>query len=166
MTVKTKAEKEKLLEELDYLAKQMKYNAIKYFKPYEKQKEFYKFGATKRERLLMAGNQVGKTHAGAAEVTYHLTGLYPDWWKGRRWDRGVRCWVAGETSLATRDVQQKKLCGEPGVNEDFGAGLIPLELFVDKPSMSRGVRPASSNARSAASTKRSCRSSSSPTNPA
>jgi hypothetical protein len=40
-----------------------------------------------RERLLMAANQVGKTLAGAAEAAFHLTGRYPDWWEGRRWER-------------------------------------------------------------------------------
>jgi phage terminase large subunit-like protein len=41
-----------------------------------------------------------------------------------------------------RDVQQKKLCGEPGVDELFGTGMIPKDLFVDKPSLARGVTDA------------------------
>lgn len=112
------------------------------FQPYEKQKDFYALGATKRERLLIAGNQNGKTHAGAFEAACHLTGEYPDWWKGRRWDRPTKGWIAGETSLVVRDVQQKKLCGEPGVDELFGTGMIPKDLFADKPSLARGVTDA------------------------
>jgi phage terminase large subunit-like protein len=50
--------------------------------------------------------------------------------------------MAGETSLLARDVQQKKLCGEPGVESAFGTGLIPKEAFADKPSLARGVTDA------------------------
>src|SRR5690606_30164977 len=48
--------------------------------PYEKQRQFHAAGARHRERLFMAGNQLGKTTAGACEVAFHATGLYPDWW--------------------------------------------------------------------------------------
>lgn len=82
------------------------------------------------------------THVGAYEVACHLTGLYPDNWKGRRFEKPTRGWIAGETSLVVRDVQQKKLCGEPGVEDLFGTGMIPKDLFVDRPSLARGVTDA------------------------
>ena len=63
-------------------------------RPYPKQAAFHAAGALHRERLLMAGNQLGKTYSGAAEAAIHLTGRYPDWWEGRRWDRPVRGWAA------------------------------------------------------------------------
>src|SRR5271166_3390803 len=113
--------------------------AFAYFQPYKKQKLFFDLGAEKVERLLIAGNQQGKTHAGAFEVTCHMTGLYPPWWKGRRWDRPTRGWICGETAGAIRDTQQKKLCGEAGVEAEFGTGLLPKHLFVEKPSLARGV---------------------------
>ena len=56
-----------------------------FFEPYDKQKIFFGLGAACRERLLSAGNQLGKSEAGAFETACHLTGIYPDWWKGRRW---------------------------------------------------------------------------------
>ena len=90
----------------------------------------------------MAGNQQGKTETGAAELAYHLTGEYPDDWMGRRFDHPVRAWICGESSVVVRDVQQKKLCGNPGVEADFGTGMIPKERFIDKPSMGRGVTDA------------------------
>jgi phage terminase large subunit-like protein len=127
------------LEALDY---RRTYQQFLDFQPYPKQLEFLNAGATKRERLLIAGNQNGKTHIGAYEAASHLTGLYPDNWKGRRWDRPTKGWIAGETSLVVRDVQQKKLCGEPGVVDLFGTGMIPKDLFVDKPSLARGVTDA------------------------
>lgn len=130
------------LEVLEWIEERKKRNRILYFKPYPKQADFFEMGATKRERLLMAGNQLGKTEAGAVEATYHLTGKYPAGWKGRKWERANRGWAVGESSLLVRDVQQKKLCGEPGVEAAFGTGFIPADLFVDRPSMSRGVTDA------------------------
>lgn len=118
------------------------FHRIDFFEPYPKQQEFFDMGSAKRERLLIAGNQLGKSEAGAVETTYHLTGLYPSWWLGRRFDHPVKCWAAGETGIVTRDVQQTKLCGEPGVEGALGTGLIPRNLFVDKPSLARGVTDA------------------------
>jgi phage terminase large subunit-like protein len=112
------------------------------FQPYAKQKEFMAAGSAFPERLLVAGNQNGKTHIGAFEVACHMTGLYPEWWTGRRFTKPTRGWIAGETSLVVRDVQQKKLCGEPGVEAAFGAGMIPKDLFTDKPSLARGITDA------------------------
>ena len=68
-----------------------------------------------------------------------MTGEYPHWWRGRKFTKPVRAWIAGETSNAVRDNQQRKLCGEPGVEYLFGTGMIPKELFADKPSLARGV---------------------------
>jgi phage terminase large subunit-like protein len=130
---------ERLLREIE---KRKTFRKIDFFVPYTKQQEFFDLGASKRERLFMAGNQLGKTEAGAAEASYHLTGEYPDEWLGRRWERPTKGWIAGVTSLAVRDVQQKKLCGEPGVEAMFGSGLIPKDRFVDKPSLSRGITDA------------------------
>ena len=52
-------------------------NRLAYYKPYEKQRQFHAAGAHARERLLMAGNQLGKTLAGGMETAMHMTGRYP-----------------------------------------------------------------------------------------
>src|SRR5262245_9896377 len=62
-------------------------NKLAHYEPYPKQAAFHSAGALHRERLLMAANQSGKTLAGGMEVAMHATGRYPDWWKGRRFDR-------------------------------------------------------------------------------
>ena len=95
------------------------------YRPYPKQAAFHAAGAVHRERLLMAGNQLGKTTSGAAEAAFHLTGRYPDWWLGRRWDRPVRVWAASETWDVTRDGVQRLLIGEPKDESQWGTGLIP-----------------------------------------
>lgn len=118
------------------------YRKLDFFKAYPKQQEFFDLGAFKRERLLIAGNQLGKSEAGSVEATYHLTGLYPPDWMGLRFTKPVRMWIVGVSSLAVRDIQQKKLCGAPGVDEEFGTGYIPRSCFVERPSLARGVTDA------------------------
>lgn len=133
---------QELLDNLQLASDRRNYRAKDFFTPYEKQVAFCDMGMFKRERLLMAGNQTGKTEIGAFECACHLTGEYPDWWLGRRWDRPTKAWASGITGLSTRDVVQKKLCGEPGVESKFGTGMIPREAFVGKPSLARGVSDA------------------------
>jgi phage terminase large subunit-like protein len=108
------------------------------FVPYERQVQFFEMGATKRERLLCAGNQTGKTQAGAYEMACHMTGLYPAWWTGKRFDHAIHAVAAGEGGLLVRDVIQAKLCGTPGSDEDFGTGMIPKSLLLGK-SAGHGV---------------------------
>ncbi len=79
----------------------------------------------------MAGNQLGKTVAGSFEWAMHLTGKYPDWWEGRRFDLPVRLWAAGETRVSTRDTVQKLLIGEPEKQEEWGTGAIPGDDLID-----------------------------------
>ena len=116
-----------------------RYNKIETFSPYPKQQEFFDLGATKRERMFSAGNQLGKSEAGAVEMTYHLTGNYPSDWFGRRWDRPIKAWAAGADAKVVRKVQQNKLFGEPGLKVAFGSGFIPKRLVVGDPSSARGI---------------------------
>lgn len=107
-------------------------NRLAHYKPYAKQLEFHKAGALPiYERLFMAGNQLGKTFAGAAEVAMHLTGRYPQWWPGRRWDRPVT-WLAGSVSSElTRDGVQRLLVGTPKVEAEWGTGYVPKDALLD-----------------------------------
>jgi len=86
----------------------------------------------------MAANRFGKTECGAAEGAIHLTGLYPDWWDGKRFDQPVRMWAAGVTNESTRDVVQAKLMGPPSRREEWGTGYIPLAA-IGETSMGRGT---------------------------
>lgn len=106
-------------------------NRLRFYKPYAKQREFHAQGAVHRERLLMAGNQLGKTYCGAAEAAYHLTGRYPEWWEGRRWDRPVRAWAGSKTGEVTRDGVQRLLVGEPKDESQWGTGMIPGDCLLD-----------------------------------
>jgi len=99
---------------------------LRHYVPYAKQKEFHKAGVEYRERLLRAGNQNGKTYSAGMEAAYHLTGLYPDWWEGRRWDRPIIAWAGSDTGETTRDNPQRALIGLVG---EFGTGSIPKRLI-------------------------------------
>jgi phage terminase large subunit-like protein len=97
------------------------------YRPYPRQAEFHAAGARHRERLFLAGNQLGKSLAGASETAIHLTGQYPDWWQGRRWDRPIVAWAACVSGEATRDNPQRMLLGRPG---RWGSGAIPSRAIV------------------------------------
>jgi phage terminase large subunit-like protein len=103
-------------------------NRLQYYKPYPKQADFHAAGAKYRERLLMAGNQTGKTLASAMELSMHATGQYPSWWKGHRFDRAIRAWACGETSEVVRETTQLLLLGPSG---QHGTGCIPKASLVD-----------------------------------
>lgn len=103
-------------------------NRLAYYKPYPKQAEFHAAGLKSRERLLMAGNQLGKTLAGGMECAYHLTGRYPPDWRGRKFDRPVIGWVCGRSDEDIRDGMQRILLGRAGA---LGTGSIPKDAITD-----------------------------------
>lgn len=113
-------------------------NRIRAYRPYPKQLAFHAAGLAKRERLFMAGNQLGKTLAGGAESAIHLTGRYPDksaaWpngWEGRVFDKPPRAWAASETAEVTRDGVQRILMGDPKDESQWGTGFIPHDALKD-----------------------------------
>ena len=93
---------------------------------YKKHLVHFEAGTKYRQRLLMAGNRIGKTTAAGCELTYHLTGAYPKWWKGVRYALPQEWWVCGKYSATVKDILQKTLLGPVG---DFGSGLIPKNLL-------------------------------------
>lgn len=122
-------DKLELIEALEAKISELERNAIVRYKPSAKQRKFHAAGANpaNREILLMAANQSGKTYAMASELSYHLTGLYPDWWEGARWDYAPTGWASSNTAQGTRDSVQRLLMGRP---EEWGTGTIPGDLIV------------------------------------
>ena len=108
MTNKLPADQRRSLEQTHEILQQhlrgRRENLLKTFTPYPKQMEFIAATREHTESCLRAGNQQGKTLTGAAMAATWLTGIYPDWWQGRRWDRPVRMWAGGESTIAVRDV--------------------------------------------------------------
>ena len=107
---------------------------LEYYEPYSYQMAFHNaIGYMEKkpasQRALICGNQVGKTFCGAMEVAIHTTGLYPKWWKGHRFSRGISCLVGGLTNESVRDLCQKELFGDPVDEKKMGTGSIPINLI-------------------------------------
>ena len=102
--------------------------ALAAYRPYPKQRAFHAMGKTKRERAFLAGTQLGKTLSASREVAMHLTGWYPSWWDGIRFDEPTRWGVGSINADLTRDGAQRMLLGKFG---EFGTGSIPKSSLVD-----------------------------------
>jgi len=96
---------------------------------YVKYLAMFEAGAKHAERCCLGGNRVGKTLGiGGYETALHLTGLYPHWWVGKRYDRPILGWAAGTQSKKVRDVNQKMLLGTLKKMQgytDASGGLVP-----------------------------------------
>lgn len=76
----------------------------------------------------MVVSNCGKTLCGAYEAACHLSGLYPSWWVGKRFDSPIEMWAAGDTSATCRDILQKELLGPPGAE---GTGMVAQDLIAN-----------------------------------
>ncbi len=103
---------------------------------YPKHLSFFEAGKTFMERAAIAANRVGKTTMSAYETTLHLTGQYPEWWTGRRFNHPVEWWAASDTGETTRDILQLEFLGKI---DHLGTGMIPKDCIVGEPSRRRGV---------------------------
>lgn len=116
---------------LKELQDRQKFWKIKQYTPYGWQEKFINASSNAAQLLAMTGNRCGKTYTGAFIMACHLTGLYPDWWEGRRYDRPIEAWAAGISTDTTRDILQSELLGKWSNPDAYGTGAIPKELIVD-----------------------------------
>jgi len=123
--------KQKLEELVLAVRDDMEYNALKYFRPFEHQKKFFKTGTWPR-RGILAANRIGKTVSTCFEVAMHLTGQYPEWWAGRRFDKPVNVMVCGEGWQQVALVLQNELLGtnDVKITDQIGTGAIPRDCIV------------------------------------
>lgn len=103
---------------------------------YQKHLEFFSAGRDYKERLFMAANRIGKTTAGAFEVTCHLTGIYPDWWPGKVFRKAGEWWACGTTSETTLDIVQRALTGKA---DGSLPGMIPTHLIAETVRKAHGL---------------------------
>ena len=134
----------KMLTEYEY---RRKYCRFDFYLPSARQLLFH--GLSAAEVMIRAGNQLGKTHAGAAQMTMDALARYPDWYpeEGRQFlvppaiERpfDFLAWAACDTSATTRAGVQTKLLGDVMQEGGLGTGLIPLDAIVGRPAMARGI---------------------------
>lgn len=123
--------KMEILELLEKREEWIKYNKLEKFGPYKFQKDFYAASKKYKSRFLCAANRVGKSFSEAAEVAWHLTGLYPDWWEGHKFKKPILLWCVGITGDSTRKVLQKELFGTITAKDkkEIGTGAIPKQYI-------------------------------------
>lgn len=99
--------------------------------PYNWQAEFHNAGSHSKDRAIIAANQTGKTRTAAAEVSVHMTGRYPPWWRGYRFNKPNDWLAAGTTNEQVRNIVQKALVGvmTEGKRVPDGSGWIPSECI-------------------------------------
>ena len=83
---------------------------------------------------LIASNQTGKSETAMSLVACLATGVIPDWWKGRKYDRPVKIMVAGVDSNHNKNVLQEKLFGSNNwrLKAERGSGMIPRDYIIDE----------------------------------
>jgi hypothetical protein len=99
-----------------------------FFTPYDWQREFFAKGATHSERVVCAGNRVGKTASETYEVAVHATGDYPEWWEGLRFNHAPTIWCFGVTSEQLVAVLQRQLFGDITADGITGGMIAPHEV--------------------------------------
>lgn len=110
---------------------------------YPRSMQFFAAGKLHNERLFLAANRVSKTVSAAFEVTAHMTGMYPDWWPGRKFEMAGEWWAAGDTGETTRNVIQRELLGpREYVRAGEYHGMIPAHLVADRTLRSGSVSDA------------------------
>ena len=126
----TRGDLEKAVEIAREIRNRERYNKLDFYDPYPYQLNFHETGAEANQRLLMAANRIGKSYSGAAEMAYHITGLYPKWWNGRRFKKPIVAWAGGVSNETTRDIVQYELLGSPDDPDAFGSGSIPRSCII------------------------------------
>jgi phage terminase large subunit-like protein len=128
----TAEERREFLQLLELKAYERAGNKLKHYRPYVKQHTFHAAGKRHSERLFRAGNQLGKTVAGAAEWAMHATGRYPDDWPGLEFKKPTILWAGSVTGESTRDNPQRLLVGPPAVESDWGTGFLPRDSILGR----------------------------------
>ncbi len=118
------------LELLKELKQRERFNRVDTYDPYPYQVKFHRTGSEANQRLLMAANRIGKSFCGSMELSYHLTGLYPEWWEGRKYNLPIIAWAGGVSNETTRDIVQYELLGSPDDPEAFGSGTVPKNYII------------------------------------
>ena len=126
------AEKMELVKLLEERETRRKFNKLSWFEPYEWQRNLCNATKDARQCLAMTANQIGKSTIGAYITSIHLTGLYPEWWAGRRYTKPVYSWASGVSNDTTRDIMQTELFGLAEDDAVWGTGMVPLKCIGTK----------------------------------
>lgn len=109
---------------------------IDYFKPNSDQRCFYNCGCENTVREFKDPDRKRRINTLAVEVAFHLTGVYPGWWPGKRLSRPLEVLCMGVSNLLLRDNLVNELFGSyEGRGKFDGNGLIRQDqVYQVKPS--------------------------------
>ena len=134
-----------LLEYLDNLNDEVKYNKLRYIFPdtgplrrslYKKHIDFINAGKYFRERCIFGANRSGKSFTALSEGAYHVDG-YPSWYDGKKYYGDILMWCIAPTHQKVTTVAQAVLLGS---GHDIGSGLIPKKrILFDSIRSKQGV---------------------------
>ena len=132
--------KEKFQELVISIRDDMEYNQLRYFRPFAHQLRFFETGTADR-RGILAANRIGKTVSTCYETAMHLTGQYPEWWAGKRFNKPITAMVAGEGWSQVALVLQNELLGtnDVKIRDAIGTGAIPRDCIVTDTMRSDGA---------------------------
>ena len=122
---------------LQNVAEEYKYNKrlqVALDRMYPWQKKAIANTATHKVTGVICGNQMGKSEVACAILACHLTGYYPDWWKGKKYDRPVKVMAAGVDSNHNKNVLQERLFGTNNKKmvDEIGTGMIPKDAIITR----------------------------------
>ncbi len=124
----SRAEKIQMIQLLEEQERREQNNKLKNFKPYEFGRKYIAASKNNKQIMLMAANRIGKTEHAVYALACHLTGYYPDWWDGIKFNYAPTCWALGVSGEQIRDVLQLKLFGVLGDRTFESPGFISSEL--------------------------------------
>lgn len=79
---------------------------------FPKSMDFFRATRHRKNVNIFGSNRSAKTTSLAYAISCWLTGDYPDWWEGRRFEKPITAWVAGETGTLVRDALQLYMIGK------------------------------------------------------
>jgi hypothetical protein len=86
------------------------------------QKEF--FATPAGQVMLLAGNRSGKTMCAGYQTALDLTGEYPDWWPGYRFQHAPNFMIAGVDNIQLKLVLQQELFGDVTTHPTTGKKML------------------------------------------
>jgi len=122
-------------------------NVIVRIEPLDKQDEMVCISVDSPTNTYVISDYIvtHNTFTGAANIAFQATGLYPDWWEGKKWEGPIDIWVSGVSAESTRDILQAELLGPPDNPDERGTGMIPHHCIGDvvrKPQVPNALQSA------------------------
>lgn len=135
----------KLYTEKEY---RQRYCRLDFFKPNAKQLEFICAPAHLTEIRLQAATQSGKSISSMMCEAMDATANYLPWHTGKHFDQkqsivrphDYMSWVVTSSSQVQKATLQLNLIGNLDDPNGLGTGAIPLDYFIGKPVLSRGLQ--------------------------